>query len=112
MGGNPVFSVTSGYPTTNFGYDKNIKQQLIHRHYIAKSPSGWQAKKRVNDATTGDQFMPALDFDSTGNMTVTFYDRRDDRQNIRYHLYSARINSGGNRLEPNIRVSAFQSDPL
>ena len=34
MGGNPVFSVTSGYPTTDFGYDKNIKQQFIHRLYI------------------------------------------------------------------------------
>ncbi len=55
--------------------------------------------------------MPALDFDSTGNMIVTFYDRRDDWQNIGYHLYSARINSGGNRLEPNIQVSTFQSDP-
>ncbi len=80
-------------------------------YYMAKSPSGWQPKVTVNDVTTGDQFMPALDFDSTGNMIVTFYDRRDDWQNIGYHLYSARINSGGNRLEPNIRVSTFQSDP-
>ena len=55
--------------------------------------------------------MPALDFDLTGNMIVTFYDRRDDSQNILYHLYSARIDSSGNRLEPNIRVSTFQSDP-
>jgi|GEM_PF-2966570 len=46
--------------------------------YVAKSPSGWQSKRRIDDATTGDQFMPALDFDSTGNMIVTFYDRRDD----------------------------------
>ncbi|OGW47726.1 MAG: hypothetical protein A2Y66_08535 [Nitrospirae bacterium RBG_13_41_22] len=79
--------------------------------YIAKSPSGWQSKVKVNDVTTRDQFMPALDFDLTGNMIVTFYDRRGDWQNILYHLYSARINSSGNRLEPNIRVSTFQSDP-
>ena len=55
--------------------------------------------------------MLALDFDLTGNMIVTFYDRRDDSSNIKYHLYSARIDSSGIRLEPNIRVSTFQSNP-
>ncbi len=67
--------------------------------------------KGKGERCSRDQFMPAIDFDLTGNMIVTFYDRRDDWQNILYHLYSARINSSGNRLEPNIRVSTFQSDP-
>ncbi|MEJ2697996.1 MAG: hypothetical protein P8013_15290, partial [Candidatus Sulfobium sp.] len=80
-------------------------------YYSSKSPYGWQTKVRINDVTTRDQFMPALDFDSSGNMLVTFYDRRGDTQNIKYDLYSARIDSSGNRLEPNVRVSTFQSDP-
>ncbi|GBE33776.1 hypothetical protein BMS3Bbin06_00291 [bacterium BMS3Bbin06] len=34
LGGNPVFSVTSGYPTTDFRHDKNKKRQFIHRLYL------------------------------------------------------------------------------
>ncbi len=80
-------------------------------YYTSKSPSGRQPKVRVNDVTRGDQFMPALDFDSTGNMIVTFYDRRDDPGNLFYHEYMARISPTGTLLEPNVRVSTFQSDP-
>jgi hypothetical protein len=84
---------------------------LADVYYTAKSPSGWQAKVMLNDVQTNDQFMPALDFDSTGNLIVTFYDRRDDPNNILYHEYMAHIDSNGNLLEPNARVSTFQSNP-
>ncbi len=80
-------------------------------YYTAKGPSGWQAKVRLNDVTTNDQFMPGIDFDTTGNLVVTFYDRRDDPNNLLYHLYMAHINSSGTRLEPTARVSTFQTDP-
>lgn len=79
--------------------------------YTAKSFRGWQAKVRVNDVQTNDQFMPALDFDSSGNLKVIFYDRRDDPNNLLYHQYIAHIDSNGNNLKPNERVSTFQSDP-
>ncbi len=78
-------------------------------YYTAKGPRGWQAKVRINDVTINDQFMPALDFDSSGNLVVTFYDRRDDPNNLLYHLYMAHIDSNGTRLEPTSRVSNFQS---
>ena len=54
--------------------------------------------------------MPALDFDTTGNLVVTFYDRRDDPGNFLYHVYMVRINSNGGNLQPNTRISTFQSD--
>lgn len=79
--------------------------------YTAKSFQGWQAKVRVNDVQTNDQFMPALDFDSDGNLKVIFYDRRDDPDNLLYHQYIAHIDSNGNDLSPNERVSTFQSNP-
>jgi hypothetical protein len=79
--------------------------------YTAKSSSGWQSKVKIGDSIAQDQFMPALDFDLTGNMTVTFYDRRDDTNNIKYNVYMARIDSNGNPLQANTRVSTFQSDP-
>ncbi|MDA8241407.1 MAG: sialidase family protein [Nitrospiraceae bacterium] len=80
-------------------------------YYAAKSPSGWQGKVKISDALTNDQFMPALDFDSTGNLTVTFYDRRDDANNIKYYPYIARIDSTGRLRQANMRASTFQSDP-
>lgn len=81
-------------------------------YYTAKSLSSgtWQSKVRVNDNQTNDQFMPALDFDTTGNLVVTFYDRRDDPANFLYHVYMARINSSGGNLQSNTQISTFQSD--
>jgi hypothetical protein len=92
------------------GQDTNI-------YYTSKAPGGlWQAKIRINDDSGvnehyRDQFMPALDYDSNGNVIVGFYDRRDDPSNLRYHLYVSHINATGGSLEPNLRVSTFQSDP-
>jgi hypothetical protein len=45
-----------------------------------------------------DQFSPALDFDTNGDLLVTFYDRRNDFANNRYRLYRTRINSFGQPL--------------
>jgi hypothetical protein len=80
-------------------------------YYTAKSSSGWQSKVRINDIQTNDQFMPALDFDNYGNMKVSFNDRRDDPNNLLYHLYVAHIDSSGNNLLANERISTFQSNP-
>ncbi|MDA8241126.1 MAG: sialidase family protein [Nitrospiraceae bacterium] len=80
-------------------------------YYTAKSPSGWQSKVKISDAASNDQFLPALDFDLTGSLTVTFYDKRDDTNNIRYYEYMSRIDSTGRLLQGNTRVSTFQSDP-
>ena len=55
--------------------------------------------------------MPALDFDASGRFKVTIYDRRDDPYNIKYHVYMVYIDSTGNLLGPNGRISEFQSDP-
>lgn len=73
---------------------------------------GWELPQRVNDNVTGDQFMPAVDFNSAGNLLISFYDRRDDgAQNILYHHYVAEVGPSGNALDVNRRVSTFQSDP-
>lgn len=41
-----------------------------------------------------DQFMPSVDFDSSGNGRVTFYDRREDPTNTAYKLYRVKIPLG------------------
>jgi hypothetical protein len=64
---------------------------------------------RINDNTTGDQFMPALDFNTSGNLMVTFYDKRNDPQNHRYQLFGAWVNHNGQNLQPNELASPLQS---
>jgi hypothetical protein len=96
------------------GQDTNI-------YYTSKAPGGpWQAKVRINDDTGGsehfrDQFMPALDFDRSGNLLVTFYDRRNDYfdlSNLYYNLYKASITPTGGSFASNANVSSAPSNPL
>jgi hypothetical protein len=79
-------------------------------YYAAKTSSGWHAKQRVNANTTNDQFQPTIDFDNSGNLMVTFYDRSQDPAN-KYYLESwQRIDYLGNRLDFGT-VSTPLSDP-
>ena len=72
---------------------------------------GWEWPKVVNDNTTRDQFMPALDFNSSGNTVITFYDRRNDPANILYQEFFAYTDSTGVRLEANKQIGTLTSDP-
>jgi hypothetical protein len=89
--------------------------------YYTSNPGGvWQGKVLLNaqlpgdpeDYTRNDQFMPALDFDTSGNVLVTWYDRKDDSGNILYHQYLTYVTSDGLRLQAPTRVSSFQSNPM
>ncbi len=67
-------------------------------YYARLSQFGASTKVRLNDVVARDQFSPALDFDTNGDLLVTFYDRRNDFANNRYRLYRTRINSFGQPL--------------
>lgn len=73
---------------------------------------GWEWPKVVNDVTTRDQFMPALDFNSSGNTVITFYDRRNDANNFLYQQFFAYTDSTGIRLEANKQIGTLTSDPI
>jgi hypothetical protein len=72
---------------------------------------GWAQPIRVSDSTTNDRFLPAIDFNITGNLVVPSYDRRDDGSNLQYAQYFAYITADGMPLQANVRVSAFLSNP-
>ncbi len=56
--------------------------------------------------------MPALDFDSSGNVLVTYYDRQNDcTNNLKYDEYYTKIDSTGSQLVAPTKASSFQSDP-
>jgi len=82
-------------------------------YYSYLDQYGGGGKILVNDDHgLSDQFMPALDFNASGNVLITFYDRRDDPSNVNYRLYRAWINSSGSPYTGNQAVSQFSSFPV
>ncbi len=82
-------------------------------YYASLGSGGGTNKVRINDDFgLNDQFMPALDFNGSGDVLVTFYDRRDDPNNVDYRLYSASLNASGIPYSPNQVVSLFSSTPI
>ncbi|MEO8216840.1 MAG: sialidase family protein [Acidobacteriota bacterium] len=72
---------------------------------------GWEQKKLITQYTANDQFMPALDFNASGNMVVTYYDRHSDSNNLLYRDYYSFINPTGTRLQNDQQISTFDSNP-
>jgi hypothetical protein len=66
----------------------------------------WSTPVTVNRFTGGDQWHPALDFDNHGDYLVTYYDSRDsDPSNFTYRVYATRLDSLGNRIGGDSRVT-------
>ncbi len=72
----------------------------------------WSRVKKINDdLTTHDQFFPALATDKRGNIHVIFGDKRDDPNDVQYHIYYTNSSDGGLTWGPNGRVSDSPSNP-
>jgi hypothetical protein len=68
--------------------------------------------RRVNDDPTHngkDQFFPWISVDENCKINVSFYDRRDDENNQKFHLYFSHSTDGGETFSPNARVTTAQS---
>ena len=74
---------------------------------------GWLNPKIVNDVQTNDQFDPAIDFNSTtGDLIIPFYDTRNDTNHAGlYDEYVGYMTSDGTAMPPNVKASAWMSDP-
>jgi len=78
--------------------------------FLTRSSDGgatWSAPLRVNnDATTTDQFMPAIAVAENGNVGVAFYDRRNDPDNNSLvDVYLAVSSDSGRTFFTNQRVT-------
>ena len=71
---------------------------------------GFRNRMVVSTNTFNDQLMPAMDYDRYGDVLVSFYDRRDDLNNILYHEYVSKFHADGSDVQDQ-RVSATASDP-
>jgi hypothetical protein len=84
----------------------------IDVYYAAKIPGGWQGPVRVNQVASKDQFNPALDLDTSGNLLVTYYSTANDPYfNDLYQSYFTRIDSSGSVLQSDTTIATFFSDP-
>ncbi len=74
----------------------------------------WSQPIRLSDdsaTSTADQFHPWLDVDQNGVITVIFYDRRNDTNNLLMDVYITQSFDGGETWTPNRRVTSVSSDP-
>lgn len=80
--------------------------------YTFSTDSGatWSAPLRLNDdATQRDQFFPTIVSNPNGILTVYWYDRRNDPDNLNFEIYRTSSYDGGITWTPNIRVSGTVS---
>lgn len=93
----------------NSGVERNCSRSVIVISELCGR--GWQQPRQIDDATSGDQFEPALDYTRYGTAVVTFYDRRNDSNNQLYQPYFAYINSDGTAINANTLTYSLQSNP-
>jgi hypothetical protein len=76
--------------------------------------STWSAPKRVVPTNVaGDQFFPWISVNNgSGEIAVTWHDRRDDPSNVNYHAYGASSTNGGASYPLNVRLSKAASNPF
>lgn len=72
----------------------------------------WASLRRLNDDQVGNgrsQYLPRLSLAPGGRLDAVFLDRRDDRRNVRNHVYFTYSNDG-DRFAASHRISADASD--
>src|SRR5262249_41125039 len=86
--------------------------------FLIRSTNGgtsWSTAKRINDDPVHngkDQVFPAVAVDATtGEVIVSFYDRRDDPANHLINTYVARSSDGGVTFQANRKMSDRNWDP-
>ena len=82
---------------------------------VFKSTDGgesWAVPTVLNDDIdpSSHQFYPSLHVNEQGTVIVSWYDRRDDDNNINTHYYMTYSTDGGESFEPNFAVSTATSD--
>ncbi|MBD3168446.1 MAG: T9SS type A sorting domain-containing protein [candidate division Zixibacteria bacterium] len=76
--------------------------------------SSWSSAARLNDDSFNngrDQFHPWLVVDENGVITVMFYDRRNDPNNLLYDIYITQSSDAGYTWTENQRVTTVSSNP-
>ena len=83
--------------------------------YITSSRDGgttWSTPSRLNDdATTNDQWLPSVAVAPNGTVAVSWYDRRQDDQNLLIDLFMTVSTNGGVSFGANRKISQVSFPP-
>ncbi len=86
--------------------------------YSTDEGRNWSPPRTVNDDTTvrwpaggPDPFMPAVAVNRDGVVGVSWYDRRDNPDNLGYYVRFAASLDGGASWTPSVRVSSAPNSP-
>ncbi len=91
----------------------NFKNGAMKVQVISSSDGGatWGAQKAVAPTGAGDQFFPWLNVSSTGEIAVTWLDRRNDPANVSYEAFGSSSTNGGATFPLNLKLSTAKSNP-
>ncbi|HEY7356268.1 MAG TPA: sialidase family protein, partial [Ktedonobacterales bacterium] len=111
----PAFAADSARGTLYLAWsdERNGDADIL----LARSTDGgqsWSVPVRVNNDPVGDgkdQFQPQLAVAPNGVVSVMFFDRRSDPNNLLIDVYLAQSTDGGQTFYPNVRVTTVASDP-
>lgn len=94
---------SSGYTDTDIYFTRSTDDGMT-----------WSQRARINDDPLNngcDQFHPWLTVAPDGSITVVFFDRRLDSQNLLMDLYMTNSTDGGDTWSVNGRITTESSDP-
>ena len=83
--------------------------------FVAVSNNGgttWTKKPVAPSTATHDQFFQWVNVNKSGQVGVSWDDRRDDPSNLNYESFMAVSSNGGTSYGANVDLSAAPSDPL
>ncbi len=113
--------VTPGYVYATWQDNRNAATDSLDVLFSRSTNGGttWSTPRKVNDDTLlpddadgirNDQLYPSISV-SSGVVSVAFYDRRLDRNNILVDLFLGYSSDGGATFAQNMRVSDLSTDP-
>ena len=83
--------------------------------FLRRSVDGggsWEGRRRLNDDAKGNgrhQYLPRLAVAPDGRLDAVFYDRRNDRSNVRNNVYVTSSSDGAASFLPNVRLTSEAS---
>lgn len=99
--------------TANGITQRGIDGQDIYFTRSTNNGATWSTPTIINDDPKGTglhQFYPSMIVNNKGVLTVTWYDRRNDPNNVETHYYMAHSLNGGVSFTPNVPVSTTPSN--
>lgn len=94
-------------------HDRRLGDPDVWLWTLAPGSTSWSAPRRVNDTARGDdtsQYLPRLAVAPGGRLDVVYYDRRQDRENVRNEVSLQSSADGGKSFTRRLALSGRSFD--